>query len=327
MGRSWAILGLVVMSASTAHAEEAPRVRLTFRTPTDDAGCPSERVFRDLVAARVGRDPFADDASRAIDATLTKRGVQFHGRVALFDASGKVRGERELDDRSCAELAESLAIAISILLDPFGRWARPAPLETPPPVPASPPPPVAPRVEPPTDAAPPAPPHPATKDHVAWMPTASVTSALGSAPDLLWGARFGLRLKVRSWSVSAEAAYDTMLSTAQIGRDRVEAERWFGALSPCLHLESAAVCATALMGVIHSFSASVLVPTTRRSLIADAGIRAGWSLWLGRTVGIEPWITATVPLSRTILLVSDEAIWRAPRVAGTVGLSMLVRGL
>src|SRR5262249_55413914 len=93
-------------------------------------GCPDERALRNAVAARLGYDPFRDDAPRVVTATIALDGRTLRGRVRIDDG-GAARGSREMTARpgECADLASALPLAVSIAIDPLSlsRGAPPAP--------------------------------------------------------------------------------------------------------------------------------------------------------------------------------------------------------
>ncbi len=126
------VLGLIVLaSGSPARADDLVRVKLAYSAT--DPTCPDPRGFRDLVTSRMGYDPFKDDASGVVTVTIepAKTKGTLVGSVAM-----KTRRELLGREGECPELAQALAVALAIVLDPFGEQAakaKAAPLPEPPP--------------------------------------------------------------------------------------------------------------------------------------------------------------------------------------------------
>jgi len=95
--------------------------------------------MRRAVAAQLGYDPFQDDATTAVQATVGKKGERLVGRVEVR-RPGEAPGVRELSshEMNCVSLGSAMALSISIAIDPLAiTRARPSPpLEPRPPPPA-----------------------------------------------------------------------------------------------------------------------------------------------------------------------------------------------
>lgn len=63
-------------------------------------------LLRDVaVSARLGLDPFRDDAEHRLVATIQKSGGEFRGAVAVFDKAGTRLGSRDFSSTDCLELS------------------------------------------------------------------------------------------------------------------------------------------------------------------------------------------------------------------------------
>src|SRR6185503_7935336 len=82
--------------------------------------CPAEPTVRQAVAARLGYDPFFAAADKTIVARIIRNREELRATVELVDDRGMVRGVREFKAPAdqCDELVETMALAISIAIDP-----------------------------------------------------------------------------------------------------------------------------------------------------------------------------------------------------------------
>src|SRR5689334_9833347 len=103
-----------------AHAVAFPTSRLTYARGNGAESCPEEPTVRQAVAARLGYDPFFAAADKTIVARITRNRDELRATVELVDDHGIVRGVREFKARAgqCAELVATVALAISIAIDP-----------------------------------------------------------------------------------------------------------------------------------------------------------------------------------------------------------------
>ena len=96
------------------------RAASSIREATARSQCPEEAALRKEVAERLGYNPFFVWAERTIVARIEREGPAFVATVQLLDAKGIVQGSRSLGSSSndCAEVAKSVALVISIGIDP-----------------------------------------------------------------------------------------------------------------------------------------------------------------------------------------------------------------
>lgn len=137
------LLAAALSGASVARAQDAPATRplARLRYVVDPAtGCPAEGAFRQAIAARLGQDPFADDAASTLRATITRARGALVGRIAALDGDGRDLGEREVTARTCDALVEAMAVTATLAFDQpaLRRAAEPAPAPAPPPAPPAP---------------------------------------------------------------------------------------------------------------------------------------------------------------------------------------------
>ena len=115
-----------------AHAQATPpkydrRVSLSWTRGAGAEDCITQAELERRVTARLGRNPFAADAPRTLDASVKRKQA---GRVAelhLRDKKGTAIGERsfESSDASCSSLEDAAVLAIALLIDPEAALAPP----------------------------------------------------------------------------------------------------------------------------------------------------------------------------------------------------------
>ncbi|MFZ5897011.1 MAG: hypothetical protein ACOY0T_38490 [Myxococcota bacterium] len=105
--------------ASQAGATQA-RFRLGWARAAGAEGCVEQQRLRQLVAARLGRDPFDADAERSIEGVVERRGGRFSLQLVVREADGVSLGERHLESagEDCSELTEAAVLAVALTIDP-----------------------------------------------------------------------------------------------------------------------------------------------------------------------------------------------------------------
>jgi hypothetical protein len=152
--RTWAFAIAFALSALPRGAsgqEHTPPVRLEVDPSPDEAACPSLQSLMGDVRRRMGRDPFAQEASRRLTVRYRRGSEGWGARITARDELREGRGVRELARRAatCAELLDAVGLAVALAIDPDAPLAPPsappaapvcpAPLECPPPAPTAPP--------------------------------------------------------------------------------------------------------------------------------------------------------------------------------------------
>src|SRR5262245_45253921 len=127
---SGALLGVLIFGGSTtAAASEKPAVTLLYERG-DVLQCPEEEGLRQAVATKLGYDPFEQNAPAKLFVALRKDATELVASLHYISATG-LRGRRTLRSSSadCRELLLSIALAVSIAVDPeqFGAPVQPTP--------------------------------------------------------------------------------------------------------------------------------------------------------------------------------------------------------
>jgi len=312
---------LALGSLGTADAQAPIHVRLEYRVPD---GCPSEQTFRDLVAGRLGHDPFVASASRTVVAEVTP-GRGFRGRVALV-SDGVERGERRFHDAepSCAEVARAIAVAIVLTLDPLGEHRDVSDADAlAADAPAADAPAAEERVGPPDRDVVEAAASPPVVRSFAPRPSSALEVVLGAGVVGSWGQAPGLTLGpsaevgvVRGpLRILLGVSTDRMLGAATLDSgDEVELHDWTMSLGACVRASVVLGCVAVDGGRVLA-RARNLNTSFQRDLFAAARLGAGLELDLGSVVAFAPRFEVRVPFVQPHLVVGAERVWSMPRVS------------
>jgi hypothetical protein len=112
-----ACVGLLLLLLSPRQEARAATAQLSFSS--NGASCPGIRSMRTAVRKRLGYDPFEPTADLHVEVVIVRRAGRLVG-AARFERSGAGLGEREMTAEvgACPGLVDSLALAISLALDP-----------------------------------------------------------------------------------------------------------------------------------------------------------------------------------------------------------------
>jgi len=276
------LVALLVWTGLVANANASPSAKLTYVRGVGAEKCPDEAALRRAVAARLGFDVFFPWARRTVLAEITKGPRGFRAKLQIISEDGVVLGVRSLDATSdnCADVAQALALAMSIAVDDFGLDEPPPPVAAPDPSPQAPSAPepsaAAPLPPPPDDPSEPTSP-PATRGprySIALTPTLS----LGIAPSPSVGLRgaFDVRL-ARSFSLGIGVQGDLPASGGH-----VQTHALSGSLVPCLLLPRPLFfCAVLSAGDFHEIGVGVINAQPGDALFVSIAPRVGVALPIG----------------------------------------------
>src|SRR5262245_29236928 len=123
---------LALGQGSAARAENGRETaRLTYVVAANASGCPDEESFRNLVAARLGYDPFEPDGKHAAVVKIARQGGLLRAEARVTREGQPEPGARELEGGlgQCEALTSALATAVAIALDPVRGTQGPAPVQ------------------------------------------------------------------------------------------------------------------------------------------------------------------------------------------------------
>ena len=323
--RAFAV-GIGVFSCS-AWADAFPTSRLTYARGSGAEGCPEETIVRQAVAARLGYDPFFAAADKTIVARILRSREDLRATVELVDDHGIVRGVREFKARNgqCDELVATMALAISIAIDPTNPGilggppkARPEPPGSTPaslerPAPASAP--IAPASRPAQQPEADVPEPPAQRVESSTVRvTAALFAAFGTAPAATTGLALSAGIRKGFWSVNAEGRAE-LPGTAEAGIGQIRTSLWAGALLPCLHFDPLSLCASAWLGSLRAQGIGFPTSATDHAPYAAAGLRLGVEIPMTAHWAFYPSIDVLGPLFPVDLQVDGSSHWRMPDIS------------
>jgi hypothetical protein len=314
----------VAIALSTVRAAANPSARLLYvRGPGADL-CPNEEAVRASVAARLGYDPFFLSAPTTILVEITRDGDHFAALVKLIDSQGVERGTRRLatPTGNCVDLIGTLALTISLVIDPVSLAVSPVP---PDPTAAAPPP-AAPPAAPIPVGVPAATaeraPAPLRPDATRFFAGVSVLGSLGSALAPTAGAAVfgGAR---RGWgSLRVEARGD--LPAAAPTPPAARSWALVASAVPCAHWRSAFACATVGVESIQA-SGNAAEPRKAETLVAILGGRLGVEIAATDRFALAVYAGWFAPLQHPRIEIDGVPVHDFPAVAGDVGISGLER--
>lgn len=116
----------------SADAQDVAQADLAYERTADASACPDADEFREMVAERLGRDPFVSGSPRVVHVVFQREGRDYVGTVGVSPAGGARAAERALRARSCESVATSLATVIAVGLEapPVGPETTAAPEAT-----------------------------------------------------------------------------------------------------------------------------------------------------------------------------------------------------
>jgi hypothetical protein len=316
MGSRSLVVAFVVSVPLALAAAERPTAHLRYTKKAGANACPDEPDVRDAVAARLGYDPFRDDAARVIDVTITHDTKGFH---ATIEEGTRIR---KLDSpaKDCADLASSIAVSLSTAIDPLGIGAS-----------ASSTPSVSVSVVPSTSAkvAPSASPSvrpsalpPETGTDLAFVATVGGHVAFGAAPDLAFGITTGFALRWPLFQLGLEGRVDAEARGPGPNGGAVKSSIIGVSVVPCLQSDPLFVCAIGTFGALRGAGAGVGVPRKETTFYSAAGARLGVELPIAGPLRLRARGDLLATITRTTLYVEDAEAWTTPTLQGFFGLDL-----
>src|SRR4051812_23491234 len=232
--------------APPASAPTSPPIalRLTYNRSLGAQRCPSEQVFRDEVAAKMGYDPFTANVPESVVITLT-RGARGSTATVKFNEAGRARGWDDklipISDDDCVELVRGSALYLTLqFLDiappsPTTPSAPPPTAKASPPAPPAPPPPA----PAPLALAPPPPTAPSSPTPRSWRGEVGISPfvAFGIAPGAAFGGALSVGMHWPSvpFSIAGEVHFDGSVPGAVDGPSHAQVKtiQVGGAVVPC----------------------------------------------------------------------------------------------
>jgi hypothetical protein len=316
----------------TAAAADKQSLTLGYVAPTD-LDCPDASSFENLVAARLGYDPFVATSPDSVRVEITKDKGRLRGRATIQRAGAREQPPaRELvgELTKCEALGAALATSLAIALDPVRALApppaNPPPANPPPanPPPTNPPPANPPPANPPPTNSPPVNPPPANPPRTTALDVgAAFLVSVGEAPSVALGASVGAAFRWKSFVLEALARVTSTAGAVTLDSgDRASALVFGGEIAPCLRLSFVTGCTFLRAAGFRGFAPDVVDPAAVVTAAAFTGVRLGVGIPLGSVITLRPTIEGAIALVRTSFLIDRATVWTAPPVALTFGLGV-----
>jgi hypothetical protein len=121
MRSTWLALVAVLAAPEIAHSEPKSR-ELLFSASVEyvvPPSCPSAEEFKAIVTARLGFDPFVEDARDHVLVSIEEGSRNLDGRLEWRDEAGKWAGDRAFPAHTtdCAELVRAMGFALAVQIN------------------------------------------------------------------------------------------------------------------------------------------------------------------------------------------------------------------
>ncbi|HET7543925.1 MAG TPA: hypothetical protein VFK05_28835 [Polyangiaceae bacterium] len=338
---SAACLAACALFAGRAHAEPGDATRLEYARSPQAAACPDRDALAVQVRKRLGYDPFFPAARQTISVEIVEAEGELRAQMRLVDDAGIIVGSRELHERigNCDELVASLALAISIALDPSAALgeepAAPPKAESAPPAPAETPP--EPERDPAAQEHPPKPgqtraapgtssPNTSSQkrsDPVRVALRGTLFADVGTAPALAYGWRLGLDVGGENYRVGAEFLLQLPSENELYGGGSARTSLLGGSLVPCFAWDPLAACALVTVGSLQSRAEGIPYPSSGKSVLYTAlGARFEFAPTLAKNLQLLTHLEAMKPLGPVSLQIAGDEVWHTPVLTFALGVGV-----
>ncbi len=314
------------VSGQNARAPSTTSPSVALHYAADEASeCADEQTVRDLVLARLGRDPFvrgtSTDPSIPVFEIRVARDARAFTATLGFSASEST-GPRTLHGATCEEVVQGAAIVASVALQ---TWLeRPRPNETPPvrgPLPQA-----SDDEDPLHAAGAPASPEPTQPPpNMRWMVGATIESYLGIAPNPTLGGALFVRADFGLLTVALEGRLHSTLTSARLASSDYGVVYPSGAAIGCVQDSTFGLrgCLGVSFGAFEAQSSDPADRKPRSTLASAIEARVGARTPLG-PVFLEAELRLSVPLTRVSIDAGASSLWTMSPVAGGISFGVAV---
>ncbi|MDX2053876.1 MAG: hypothetical protein SFV15_15855 [Polyangiaceae bacterium] len=325
------LLLLVSVPCRAENTPEAPTprqhvsARLLYAVPTVPNNCPAQSVLEAAVSNRLGYQAFDPSAAAILLANVEMNARGLVGKVSL-QTEERTEGVRELRTSSfdCNELIQSMALAISVALDPLLEASEPPaqPSATPAPGPspavgsglsASPMPAPLPAFAP-TFWPAPAPAPPPQASVFPWQ----LEAAAGVSPSLLprtaYAASLGLRYASSGLEIGAGALGAFSPKLVRPNNTGVQANAWLGHAEVCVPFSFFAACLPSYVGVVAAQGSGFAQNYSETEFMATTGLGASGRLEVSERWALKLGVAGLVSYAPLTFKTDRSTLWQQPRV-------------
>jgi hypothetical protein len=287
------------------------------------------------VTKRLGYDPFFRVARQAVVVEIVARERRVVATMRLVDDDGIIQGSRELSDElgNCDELLASLALAISIALDPSAALGdRPDAAPEPAPQPE------APAIHearenastakgpttkaPLRNAASSSASRPRPPPEAAWVFRAAPAVSFGQLPNTAVGARLGFGLRGKGAEIATEVSAWLPAARTSARGGQVQASLIAASVTPCYGAARFAVCVIASLGQLRAEGRDLPTGTRDHSLYGALGVRLEVKQALTRSVGLFLSADASKVVTPITFRLYEQTVWSSPTLAVVTALGV-----
>lgn len=325
--------------AAPVVAQSPKRVRFDYQRAEGGTVCPDAAALQVGVAARLGYDPFDDQAPDRLRVTIRPAAHGLEARIEMEDRDGVPTAERRLLSRQhdCKELASSVELAISIAIDPSGSGAQVGTSTGPGPVPAQ-------RSSPPSSPLLPASSSSSPASSPVWPPptaeqtdarpgparplagelSAMLVAGFRSSPSTSLGVSVGAALRAEHLSLGLEARAD-LPSSQSLRVGSIDTSLYTASLVPCLRSSYVGLCAVGTAGLLRGASDGLVDAKHVSFFYAAVGARVALTYPVGQRWSLSANGDAVSQLTETTLTVDGSGVWSSPRLAFALSLGVTAK--
>jgi len=332
-------LGVGAVCLSLFHPAQASATPADFSVTLEYVPapqCPGAEDLKAAVVARLGYDPFADNAPHHVSLQIIRKAGSLDGRIEWRDAERQWAGDQAftMGSGDCLRLTRTmglaLAVQIQLLRDPSAAPAvdrESGAQSTPKPVAEQPSDKPAPGATPPTQedvrAVVSRPAHPpSTGFSPVFALGVGPAIGFGMAPHpILIGRVFG-RLAWQHASVQLAAELSLPSTARRADGAGVSEQLLLLSAAGCEALERWSACIVLNAGRVSMAGQDIDRPTSTHLPFVDTGLRAGFSQPLGARAFVGAHADGLVILTRWTASLDDVPAWTMPRFAAALGIDL-----
>jgi hypothetical protein len=332
------LLATCAFSASGARAAPGDATRLEYARSDRAAACPDRAALKAAVSKRLGYDPFFPAARQTIVVEIVDVEGGLRAQMRLVDENGMIVGSRELREKAenCDELVASLALAISIALDPSAALGEASASALNPDSAAS----KAAEASPESARESAAQEHPQKTsrgpipqstaslgdvDPIQLAIRASGFTDVGTAPAIAFGWRLGLDLGRKRYRLGAEFTQQLPASKELAEGGSARASLLAGTLAPCFVSDTLAGCGVLTLGALQTRGENIPYPSSQSTFYAALGARFEFTPRLSGNLQLLTQIDGLKPLTPVSLHVAGTEVWHTPFFTFSLAVGLRLR--
>ena len=303
--------------------------------------CPGAAALEAVVVARLGYDPFTDDAPRHVFLSIVPNGTSFDGRIEWRDAEGKWAGDRTFSMASgdCLRLTRTMGLALAVQIQLLGAQGAASADDREQASEAEPPPKVAAKVPESKPDFGSTPARPQDDRHIVGAESRSPRTG----PPLVFAAGFGPSIGIgmaaspiplgrvfgvlaaQHASLELGAEVSLPATTRRADGAGISEQLLLLTVAGCESIERWNGCLVVKAGEVSMAGEDIDHPTSTRLPFVDTGVRVGFSQPLGAHAFVNAHAEGLAILTRWTASLDDVPVWTMPRFALALGIDFGVQ--